>query len=94
MTWTDAQVKAYQQLESAIEGMIDAFDSFENGEFLSGFIVAVSGIRSIVGTDFYENDDDDDGSCSASAYFYKRGQHPLLTRGIAHHLLHRLTQGR
>lgn len=91
MTWTPQQVEAYQKMDAAIEAMIEAFGSFKDGEFLSGWIVALSGIRPLPGTELYEDDDDDDGTCSSSAYFYKRGQHPLLTRGIAHNLLDRLS---
>jgi hypothetical protein len=92
MTWTDEQIAAYENLEAAIERMIAVGDSFNNGEFLSGFIVIVSGIRPLKGSELYEADDDDDGSCSSSAYFYKRGQHPLLTRGMAHNFLQRLCE--
>lgn len=82
MTWTDQQIEAYNQLEAAIEGMIVAFDSLPNGEFLAGWIVCLSGASNLKDTELYEEDDDEIATASQSAYYYKRGQHPMLTRGI------------
>lgn len=91
MALTEAQVAAYAKLDDAIDAMVAAFDGGEDDDgdpwmantILVGYVLIVGGARFQQPTDScYDPDDDEQDMVSVSRGFTKRGQQPLLTRGI------------
>ena len=83
MVYSQAKSEAYEKAEQAISALIDAFDSFDEGEMLTGWTIIVSGSR-FSGEDApnYEPTDDELDVTAHYCYHTKRGQDPTMTRGM------------
>ncbi|AGM12899.1 hypothetical protein I5J47_gp11 [Mycobacterium phage Arib1] len=78
---------AYEQLEAAVDALVTARRAFDPGVMLSGYTLIVSGIGF---DDDPEPGADEQESVSSVCVFVKRGQSPLMTRGMVETFIDRL----
>lgn len=95
MAYSSEIVKAYEKAEDAISELLEVFNTFHQGEFLTGWTIIVSGVRmlsdeekaEIVNSERDDEEDhhpgDDQDMIARYTYFRRRGQDPTLTRGMA-----------
>jgi hypothetical protein len=80
MALTPEQAAAYEQLETALRHMAETCGGVADTEFITGWVVSITGVAM---TERGEDPDGDEQAVSARTWRYsKRGQDPLLTRGI------------
>lgn len=77
---------AHQLLDEAVEAVIAAYGSFDDGQIITGHILIVAGTR-MMSPDLDEgvfdpDDGDEQESVSTLRSFSRRGQIPHMTRGI------------
>ena len=72
-------VAAHEQLDAAIDALLQASEAFESGTMVTGYTLIVAGAQF---DDDLEPDDDEQDTMSVQRAFTKRGQSPHLTRGI------------
>ena len=85
--------KAILNLEEAIQKCIDTYGSFENGEIFTDFVVIASGYRLYspeLDEDYEEGDDD--LSVNHFSVYTRRGQSPMMSRGLLESALDRFRQ--
>lgn len=78
---------AHEQLDAAVQALIEARQSFEPGTIITGYTLIVAGMSF---DDEPEPDGDEQDSVSHTCAFYKRGQSPLLTRGMVESFIDQL----
>ena len=94
MTTPDDYKQAIAELEAAITKACQISDSHDEGEFVSGWVVIVNGVRYMSpdkDEDFEEGDED--RMVALSTPFTPLGQTPSLTRGIVEGFLDRCRFG-
>lgn len=79
MALSPEMVAAHEQLEAAIEAMLQVGESFDAGTITTGYTLIVAGMSF---DDEPEPDADEQDAVSHHCAFFKRGQSPHLTRGM------------
>lgn len=91
MAYSPEKAAAYEKVEEAINDLLESFGTFEEGEFLTGWTIVVSGVRMVTESDYDEDGpdetDDENNVISRYTYFRRRGQDPTMTRGMVEELL-------
>ena len=88
MTYSEAKAKAYEKAEAAIADLLEAFDSFDEGEMLTGWTIIIAGSRfSGENDDDYQETDDELDVTAHYCYHTRRGQDPTMTRGMVEEFL-------
>ena len=84
MTLRPEIAAAYEQLDAAVANIVEAMAAFGDGTMLSGYAVVVTGVGF---DDDPGPDDDEQNTVSRNRLFVKRGQSPVLTRGMVEYAL-------
>lgn len=92
MPYSQEKIDAMAKLDAAIEDCIKAFDSLDGSALLTGYTVIICATRFLdkdLDEECYEETDDDIEQVSNYAAFTKRGQPPVITRGMVEGYLDR-----
>lgn len=83
MSYTQAKIDAMAKLDEAAEACVKAFESFAEHTIPVGYVLLVVGTKPVsTDEDYSEPDDDDMEMMCEYTHFPKRGQMPVVTRGI------------
>lgn len=94
MTYTPERTAAYDALDAAVNQCVEAFDAFGKGGIPVGYVVLVAGAIPVTEDDEdYSPDDDDQEMRSLYTFFPKRGQMPVVTRGLVENYRDRFARG-
>lgn len=86
MPMTPERAAAHDQMDAAVQSMIDAYGLFDHGQFLLGWNLLIGGTRMLdpeLDAEFFDPDDGCEEEFATTTHsFTKRGQQPAVTRGL------------
>lgn len=86
MPMTPEREAAHDQLDAAIEEMVRVYGTFDEGQFLLGWVLVVGGTRMLtpeLDEEMFDPDDgDEENFVTTHRAFVKRGQQPAVSRGL------------
>lgn len=85
MTMSEVQRIAQDKMNEAVEQIIAAYDTFNEGEIEVGWTLVVCGVRFAsreLDNDLSDDFDDEQEMVSRYSHYVKRGQQPVITRGM------------
>lgn len=95
VTITAQRAAAHEALEGAVHQMLAAYGAFDEGQMVVGYVLVVGGAR-LMNADLDDGFDADDGDedelVSSMRAFARRGQQPIVTRGLVENYLDRWRQ--
>lgn len=84
---------AQEQLQKAIENILDVYECHGDGSILSGWVLCVAGGKFQTKDDeTYEEGDSELETLAKHTMFFLDGQHPYMSRGIVERALDRLKE--
>lgn len=86
MPMTPERKAAHDQMDAAVQNMIDVYGAFDQGQFLLGWQLIVGGTRMLTaeldGCYFDPDDGCEEEFVTTTHTYSKRGQQPAVTRGL------------
>lgn len=85
MAMTEAQVAAQDKMNEAVTEIIEAYNTFNEGEIEVGWTLVVCGVRFAsrdLDNEISDDFDDEQEMVSRYSHYVKRGQQPVITRGM------------
>lgn len=83
MSTREERDAAQKKLQVAIENILDVYECHDEGQIISGWVLAVAGARFQNPDDeTYEEGDSELETLANHSLFYMEGQHPYMSRGI------------
>lgn len=87
MATREERQKAQDQLQKAVENILEVYGTFDEGEVIAGWTLIIAGTRfQTKEDDTYEDGDSELETMARYTSFYQDGQNPCLTRGMVERL--------
>lgn len=86
MAMSAERAAAHERLEAAVEEMVRVYGTFDEGQFMLGYVLVVGGARmmspDLDGEVFDPEDGDESEFVTTHRTFFRRGQQPVVSRGL------------